>query len=72
MSSDYGSQHKKKDAEAAVDALDEDWNKQAVRVAKSYRENMYFSTQGLIDQLESDYGSQFTHSQPVYGAKHSR
>ena len=72
LSSDYGSQYKKKDAEKAVDALNEDWYKQAVRVAKEYRETQHFSTQGLIDQLDSDYGSQFTHDQAVYGAKHSR
>ena len=70
LDSDAGSKYSKKDATAAVGALDEDWNKQAVRVAKEYRESQHFSTQGLIDQLES--GSQFTHDQAVYGAKHSR
>jgi hypothetical protein len=76
LDSDYGSQYKKKDAKKAVDYLEDfggvDWNKQAVRAAKSYRETQHFSTQGLIDQLDSDYGSQFTHDQAVYGAKHSR
>lgn len=75
LDSDYGAQYKKKDAEKAVAFLDKyevNWNKQAVRAAKEYRESSHFSTQGLIDQLDSDYGGQFTHSQAVYGAKHSR
>jgi len=76
LSSDYGSQYKKKDAKKAVDFLEDhggvDWKEQAVRSAKSYRETMHFSTQALIDQLDSDYGGQFTHDQAVYGAKHSR
>ncbi len=43
------------------------WNEQAVRSAKSYLEMQHFSRAGLIKQLESAYGEQFTHSQAVYG-----
>ena len=72
MDSDYGSQYKKKDAIKAVNALNVNWYKQAARAAKEYRQTMHFSTQGLIEQLESAYGSRFTHDQAVYGARHSR
>jgi hypothetical protein len=72
LSSEYGDDYSKKDAKAAVDSMDVDWKKQAVRSAKEYRETMHFSRNGLVEQLESDYGSQFTHEQAVYGADHSR
>ena len=43
------------------------WNKQAARAAKEYLETMPFSRSALIEQLESDFGSGFTHAQAVYG-----
>ena len=53
------------DAEYAVDALDVDWNEQAVKSAESYLEFSSFSLSGLIDQLEFEG---FTPSQAEYGA----
>ena len=35
----------------------------------SYLELGGFSLDGLIEQLESEYGDQYTHAQAVYGAK---
>ena len=35
--------------------------------AKSYLDTSNFSRQGLIEQLESEYGDGFTHAQAVYG-----
>jgi hypothetical protein len=43
------------------------WNEQAAKAAKDYLDTMHFSRSGLIEQLESPYGGQFTHSQAVYG-----
>ena len=45
------------------------WKKEAVESAESYLESGSFSLDGLIEQLESEYGDQFTHAQAVYGAK---
>ena len=39
-----------------------------MRAAKSYLELKGFSRAGLIQQLESPYGDQFTHAQAVAGA----
>jgi len=55
------------DATFAVDHLNVDWNAQAVAKAKEYLSMQHFSRKGLIHQLESAYGEQFTHSQAVYG-----
>ncbi|MGI6737239.1 MAG: Ltp family lipoprotein [Anaerovoracaceae bacterium] len=72
LSSESGDGYKKKDAEFAVSKLEKegrvDWNEQAVKSAKTYLETSSFSKDGLIEQLESEYGEQFTHEQAVYGA----
>ena len=44
-----------------------DWNEQAAKSAQSYLDTSAFSRQGLIEQLESEYGAGFTHAQAVYG-----
>jgi hypothetical protein len=46
-----------------------DWNAQAVKAAQSYLEFKGFSCQGLIDQLSSPYGDQFTVDQASFGAR---
>lgn len=38
-----------------------------MKAAKDYLEISHFSRAGLIQQLESEYGSQFAHAQAVYG-----
>jgi hypothetical protein len=73
LSAEAGSGFKEKDAKIAVESMDVDWNAQAVKAAKNYRESgMHFSRDGLVKQLEADAGSGFTHGQAVYGADHSR
>jgi len=67
LSSPYGSQFRRTDAEFAVNYIKVNWNKQALKAAKSYLRLTHFSRQGLIDQLTSEYGSKFTQSQAVYG-----
>lgn len=70
LSSEYGSQFPEEDAVFAVEYLEQnnlvDWNEQAVKAAQSYLENQNFSRDGLIQQLSSEYGSQFTPEQAEY------
>ncbi|MGI6722533.1 MAG: Ltp family lipoprotein [Anaerovoracaceae bacterium] len=72
LSGEGGDGYDKADAEFAVKQLEKNkevnWKEQAVKEAKSYLESQSFSYDGLVEQLESEYGSQFTHEQAVYGA----
>ena len=72
LSSEYGSQFTLEESENAVIYLEDnnlvDWYEQAVKQAESYLENSVFSKQELIDQLSSEYGSQFTIDEAEYGA----
>ena len=43
-----------------------DWNAEAVEAAQSYQETIPMSRQGLIDQLTSEYGSEFTLDQATF------
>ena len=43
-----------------MDNVEVNWDDQAVRGAENYLETMPFSRLGLIDQLSSEFGSQFT------------
>ena len=74
LSSEYGDGYTVEQATAAVDALEEyglvDWNDQAVKSAESYLDFSAFSKQGLIDQLSSEYGSQFTEEQATYAVQY--
>lgn len=73
LSSSYGDDFKKSDAVFAVDYLektnDVDWNEQAVKSARSYLDFKSFSCNGLVDQLSSSYGDNFTEKQAKYAAK---
>jgi Host cell surface-exposed lipoprotein len=55
-----------KDAAKAADAVEVDWNEQAVKTAKAYLKQMPFSRSDLVSQLEHDG---FTSSQAEYGVK---
>ena len=67
LSSEYGSGFPEEDATIAVDYLEQeelvDWDDQAILEAKSYLEFSSFSRSGLIGQLSSEYGSEFTEEQ---------
>jgi hypothetical protein len=54
-------------ATRAVDSLHVNWNEQAAKAAKEYLSTQSFSRRGLIQQLETDAGEGFSHSQAVYG-----
>jgi hypothetical protein len=62
LDSPYGGQFSVADATWAVDNSGADWNAQAAIAAKGYlSDGQGFSRQGLIDQLDSPYGGQFTY-----------
>ena len=70
LTNEYGGQFPLGDAEFAVARLEAeggvDWNAEAVEAAQSYQQLMPMSRQGLIDQLTSEYGSQFTLDQATH------
>ena len=72
LSSEYGEQFTLEQAQNAVAAIEADgnvdWKEQAVISAKSYLEFQSFSREGLIDQLTSEYGEQFTREEAEYAA----
>ena len=45
--------------------------RQALQSAKSYLSWGHFSRAGLIDQLDSPYGEDFSHSEAVWGVNHA-
>lgn len=68
LSSEYGDNYPRKVAEKAVNFMEKydkvNWTEQAKRAAQSYLDSgMSFSKAGLVQQLESPYGEQFTHEQ---------
>ena len=69
LSSDYGDGYDREDAEVAVNAIEEnnlvDWDEEAKEAAQNYLDTMPFSKDELIQQLESEYGDNFTHEQAV-------
>lgn len=69
LSSDTGLNFSRIDAIAAVDSLEVDWDREAVRTAQSYLNMMPFSCKGLTDQLSMNEGSGFTKHQAEYGAR---
>jgi len=71
LTSEYGEGFPPEDAEFAIARLEAeggvDWNAEAAESAASYLEYSSFSRQGLLDQLTSQYGEQFTQEQAEYG-----
>lgn len=69
LTSSYGEGFKQADATFAVSYLSPDWDAQAVMAAKGYMDlGSGFSRSGLIQQLTSPYGNQFTEAQAEYAA----
>jgi hypothetical protein len=42
------------------------WKEQAVKAGQAYLDFQHFSRNGLIQQLSSPYGSQFTRAEAIY------
>ncbi len=70
LDSPSGNGFSQADATFAVNHVSVNWDQQAAIAAKGYvSDGQGFSYSGLVQQLESSAGSQFTHAQAVYGAK---
>ena len=69
LSSEYGDNYPEKVAKKAVEVLEKeekiDWTEEAKEAAQNYLDTMSFSKDGLVKQLESEYGDQFTHEEAV-------
>jgi hypothetical protein len=69
LDSPDGSNFSVADATWAVDHSDANWDAQAVDCAKGYMsDGQGFSREGLIQQMTSSYGNQFTEAQAEYAA----
>lgn len=72
LSSRAGDGYPKKVARFAVNQIEKrgavDWNAEAVEAAESYLEFSTFSCNGLVQQLSSKAGDQFTAEQARHGA----
>ena len=53
-------------AKYAVDHVDANWKKNALKAAEQYSETMHMSKKGIYDQLISEYGEKFTKKQAQY------
>ncbi len=71
LSSSYGNGFSVSDATVAVDSLTSvNWNQQAVLAAQGYMTSEPgWSACGLVQQLDSPYGSQFTQAQAEYAVQ---
>ena len=70
LHSKYGEGFSAKLARFAVDHVTVNWYHQAVLSARSYMQTEPgWSYSGLVQQLESPYGAQFTPGQAAYGAR---
>jgi hypothetical protein len=68
LTSQYGNGFAQADAQWAIDHAGADWNAQALAAAKGYlSDGQGFSQAGLIQQLTSSSGNQFTQDQAQYG-----
>ncbi|MED5801232.1 Ltp family lipoprotein [Gordonia sp. Z-3] len=72
LSSDAGDGFSVQDATVAVNHIEQqgdvDWNEEAVQAGQTYLDMMGMSRSGLIQQLTSDAGDQFTLEQATYAA----
>lgn len=70
LSSEYGDGFDEEDATFAVEYLEQngmvDWKEQAVKSAENYLSFTSFSRDGLIEQLTSDVGDQYTVEEAEY------
>src|SRR5260370_3696046 len=70
LHSAYGSGFSVADATFAVNHVPADWNQQAVFAARNYMSSEPgWSCSGLVQQLDSPYGGQFTQPQAEHGAQ---
>jgi Host cell surface-exposed lipoprotein len=70
LDSSYGNGFSVADATFAVNHITVNWNQQAAIAAQNYMTSEPgWSCSGLVQQLDSPYGGQFTLAQAEYGAQ---
>lgn len=65
LTSDFD-QYSEEDAQYAIDNSNFDYNKAALKQAKSYQKNMAMSPDAIYDQLISENGEKFTEQEAQY------
>lgn len=70
LTSEYGEQFSKEEAQYAVDNVKTDWKENALAKAKSYQDGQNMSPAAIYDQLTSEYGEQFTNAEANYAIQH--
>lgn len=66
LTSEYGDKFTPEAAQYAIDNVQADWNKNALKKAKTYQDTMAMSPSAIYDQLISEYGEKFTPEQAQY------
>lgn len=66
LTSEYGEDFDKKDAQWAIAHVDADYKAEAVEAAESYLDSGHFSKRELHNQLTSKYGEGFTDAEASY------
>lgn len=73
LSSEYGDNYPIEEATFAIEYIENkelvDWKEQATLAAQNYIKHSAFSKLGLIGQLSSEYGDQYTEEEAVYGVQ---
>ncbi len=66
LSSEMGEKFTPEEAQYAIDNSDFDYNKAALKQAKSYQKNMAMSPDAIYNQLISENGEKFTEQEAQY------
>lgn len=67
--SEHGEKFTSDEAQYAIDNVKADFNKNALKKAKSYQETMSMSPAAIKDQLTSEHGEKFTQEEADYAIK---
>ena len=66
LTSEYGEAFSEEAAQYAIDNVTTDYKKNALKKAKSYRDNQNMSPARIYEQLTSEYGEGFTPDEAQY------
>lgn len=64
--SEHGEKFTPDEAQYAIDTLETDYNRNALKKAESYLNKMNMSPDSIRDQLTSEYGEKFTPEEADY------
>ena len=66
LTSEYGEQFSPEAGQYAIDNLNTDYNRNALKKAESYQKEMSMSIDAIREQLTSEYGEHFTPEEAEY------